>query len=127
MSSFIHVPTSYYCWERHGYDHNIPPLQVTLPNGERQILHCNYLVNAGGPWASQLARLAGVGHKEHPNSTMHVDLPVRPRKRMVFVFKCPNGPMDDCPLVVDPSGVYVRREGAGGVFISGCSPPEVPS
>lgn len=28
------------------------------------------------------------------------------------------------PLVVDPNGVYFRREGSGGRFVCGVSPPE---
>ena len=69
--------------------------------------------------------MAGVGEKGHGNSVMEVELPVRPRKRNVFVFKCPSGPVSDCPLVVDSSGVYFRSEGQGNTFICGHSPPEV--
>lgn len=58
-------------------------------------------------------------------AVMRVDLPVRPRKRMVFPFNCPEGPKDDCPLVVSPFGVYFRMDGLGGKFISGRSPPLV--
>ena len=52
-------------------------------------------------------------------------LPVERRKRYVYVFHCPDGPMFDCPMIIDPSGVYVRREGLGGKYICGSSPPEV--
>lgn len=69
--------------------------------------------------------MAGVGLREHSNPIMHTELPVRPRKRLVFVFKCPEGPTTDCPLVVDPSGVFFRRESAGSMFITGRSPPKV--
>ena len=82
-------------------------------------------MNAAGPWASNLALMAGVGEKGHGNSIMGVELPVRPRKRQVFVFKCPSGPGSDCPLVIDSSGVYFRREGQGSTFTCGHSPPEV--
>ena len=30
----------------------------------------------------------------------------------------------DCPLVVDPSGAYFRREGMGNHYLCGMSPPE---
>lgn len=38
---------------------------------------------------------------------------------------CPEGPGLDAPLVIDPSGVYFRREGLGGYYVTGASPPEV--
>ena len=70
--------------------------------------------------------MANIGQKDHPNMTMRTDLPVRPRKRCVFVFKCPSGPTSDCPLVADASGYYFRREGTGSsTFLCGCSPTEV--
>ena len=70
---------------------------------------CGALVNAAGPRAGDVARLAGV------------ELPVRPRKRFVFVFRC-GEELPGCPLVIDPSGLWFRPEGAG--FIGGISPPE---
>lgn len=74
-----------------------------------------HVVNAAGPWANKILEACG-----------HSDYPVRARKRNVFVFHCPHeetwkGPSAS-PLVVDPSGVYFRREGSGGQFICGVSP-----
>ena len=37
-----------------------------------------------------------------------VQLPVEKRKRYVYVPHCPGGPGLDCPLVIDPTGVYFR-------------------
>jgi len=72
-------------------------------------LSCGTLVNAAGPWARQVAALAGV------------ELPVEARRRMVFVFDARWQP-PDFPLVIDTSGVWVRPEGEG--FICGHAPPE---
>ena len=75
---------------------------VLLDNGDR--LDAGTIVNAAGPAAGKVAALAGIA------------LPVEPRKRNVFVFEA-REKLDDLPLLVDPSGVYVRREGS--VYIAG--------
>lgn len=79
---------------------------VRLSDGTR--LDCGVAVNAAGPHARRVASMAGV------------DLPVSSRKRCVFVFDC-RTTLPDCPLVIDPSGVYFRPEGRQ--FICGVSPP----
>jgi sarcosine oxidase len=50
-----------------------------------------------------------------------IDLPVRPRKRFVYVFDCRDD-IHTAPLTIDPSGVWFRPEGSG--FICGVSPAE---
>jgi FAD-dependent oxidoreductase domain-containing protein 1 len=67
-----------------------------LESGER--IACSQLVNAAGPQAGAVAALAGA------------DLPVEPRKRSVFVVHCRTA-LPGMPLLVEPSGVYVRPEG----------------
>ncbi len=69
---------------------------------------CGILVNAAGPAAGHLARLAGC------------ELPVRPRKRTTFVFDCRTD-IGPTPLTVDISGVAFRPEGEQ--FIAIVSPP----
>lgn len=71
---------------------------------------CDALVNAAGPWAGRLAKLAGVL------------LPVEPRKRYVYVIDCREPPagLHEAPLTVDPSGVWFRPEGR--LFLCGKSP-----
>lgn len=78
---------------------------VGLNDGRR--LPCDTLVNAAGPWAARLAAMAGI------------ELPVRARRRSVFVFDC-RAALPGCPLVIDYSGVWFRPE--GGRFICGFAP-----
>jgi len=70
---------------------------------------CGAVVNAAGYHAREIAAMIGV------------DLPVRPRKRIVYVFDCRDKP-ERAPLTIDPTGVWCRPEGAH--FIGGISPPE---
>jgi FAD-dependent oxidoreductase domain-containing protein 1 len=54
-----------------------------------------------------------------------VPLPIEPRKRYVYVFDCAEqnlGSQLDTPLVIDPNGVYFRREGLSGCYLAGRSP-----
>ncbi len=71
------------------------------------IVPCGALVNTAGPRAADIARMAGF------------ELPVRPRKRQVFVFECRER-IADSPLVIDPTGMYFRPEGER--FLCGISP-----
>jgi len=80
---------------------------VRLANGEE--IACDVAVNAGGPWAARVAVFAGI------------DLPVRARKRMIYVIQC-REKLEGAPLVIDPEGIFFRPEGAG--FICGRSPGE---
>ncbi len=80
---------------------------VDLDNGER--LEAGIVVNAAGPNAGKVAGMAGLV------------LPVEPRKRNVFVFEA-REKYADMPLLVDPSGIYVRPEGS--VYLTGGAEPE---
>ncbi|ESO06732.1 hypothetical protein HELRODRAFT_92428, partial [Helobdella robusta] len=80
------------------------------------------VLNCAGAWSSEIAKMAGIGvEKEGPLSFA---LPVEPRLRYVYVFHCPDGPGLQTPMLIDPSGVYVRREGLGGMYVCGASPPQ---
>lgn len=48
-----------------------------------------------------------------------IDIPVLPRKRMVFTFRCATA-IPRMPLLIEPAGTYVRSEGEG--FICGLAP-----
>ena len=80
---------------------------VKLASGER--IACGTLVNAAGPWARAVAAMAGV------------PLPVEARRRCVFVFDARRR-LENCPLVIDTTGIWFRPEGE--YFICGTSPPE---
>ncbi|XP_075184707.1 FAD-dependent oxidoreductase domain-containing protein 1 isoform X2 [Anomaloglossus baeobatrachus] len=90
---------------------------------ENQPVDCMAVVNAAGAWSSKVAEMVGIG-RGNPGSYENVRLPVEPRKRYIYMFHCPAGPGLDCPMLIDSSGVYFRREGMGGNYIGGLSPPE---
>ena len=79
---------------------------VVLADGGR--LAAGLVVNAAGPDGGKVAAMAGI------------DLPVYPLKRTVFVFEARDR-FDDMPLLVDPTGIYVRPEGS--VYITGGAEP----
>ena len=62
---------------------------------------------AAGAWSAPLA------------AQLAFDLPVRARKRDVFVFRSP-ATLPGCPLVIDPSGLWFRPDGS--VFLCGAPP-----
>ncbi len=70
--------------------------EVLLDNGST--ISCGSMVNATGTYSRQLCADAGI------------HIPVMARKRCVFVFHCPEA-TPDCPLVIDPSGLWFRPEG----------------
>ncbi|WP_421915482.1 NAD(P)/FAD-dependent oxidoreductase [Mesorhizobium sp.] len=80
---------------------------VSLDNGEK--LEAGIVINAAGPNAGKVAAFAGL------------PLPVEPRKRNVFVFEA-REKYADMPLLVDPSGIYLRPEGS--VYLTGGGEPE---
>ncbi|XP_072283449.1 FAD-dependent oxidoreductase domain-containing protein 1 [Pyxicephalus adspersus] len=97
---------------------------VTVPKSlECQPVECGVVVNAAGAWSAKVAELAGVG-VGNPDTPQGIKLPVEPRKRYVYMFNSPNGPGMNCPMLIDSSGAYFRREGFGGNYIGGLSPPE---
>jgi glycine/D-amino acid oxidase-like deaminating enzyme len=81
---------------------------VRLASGRR--IGCGVFVNtSGASGAASLAREMGVG------------IPVESRKRCVFVFEAARV-HDKFPLLIDPSGVYVRPEGRH--YVVGGPPPD---
>ena len=79
---------------------------IVLADGAN--LACGAVVDAAGPWAAEVASMAGVV------------LPVEARRRSVFVFDVERDAPAGCPLVIDTSGAWFRPE--GGSFITGIAP-----
>ena len=72
------------------------------------------VVNAAGPWAGQVAKLAGVA------------LPIEPLRRHIFVTEAVPGLDEDFPLTIEfASGLYAHRE-SGGVLLGMADPNEKP-
>lgn len=93
--------------------------KVVLPCGEIREITFAMLVVAAGAWSGKIGDMLGIGKGD---GIMAQPLPVEPRKRYVYCVHAPEGPGLDCPLVIDPSGTYFRREGLGGLYLTGCSP-----
>jgi sarcosine oxidase subunit beta len=72
------------------------------------------VVNAAGPWAAQVAKLAGI------------ELPIEPLRRHIFVTEPVPGLEEDFPLTIEfASGLYAHRE-SGGVLLGMADPNEKP-
>jgi sarcosine oxidase subunit beta len=72
------------------------------------------VVDAAGPWAGQVAKLAGI------------DLPIQPLRRHIFVTEPVAGLDEDFPLTIEfATGLYAHRE-SGGVLLGMADPNEKP-
>jgi glycine/D-amino acid oxidase-like deaminating enzyme len=74
---------------------------------------CGHFVNAAGGRGAEVAAMAGI------------TIPVERRKRTVFAFATAVRPAGRLPLMIDPSGVWCRPEGAH--FIAGSAPDPDPA
>lgn len=80
---------------------------LLLADGTR--IACRAMVNAAGAWAKPVA------------GWLDIDLPVHGKRRTVFNLSSP-AKLPQCPLLIDPSGIWLRPEGHG--FIAGFCPEE---
>jgi FAD-dependent oxidoreductase domain-containing protein 1 len=76
-------------------------------DAQGQLQRADVLLVAAGAWSAPLAAQLGV------------DLPVCAKKRDVFVLDSPAA-LPGCPLLIDPSGTWLRPEGRG--FLAGAPP-----
>lgn len=69
---------------------------VRTPQG---VIHCDWVVNAAGPWAGEVGALAGL------------EIPVKPYRRCIYLTEAFSGIPSDIPLTIDVgSGFYMRKE-----------------
>jgi FAD-dependent oxidoreductase domain-containing protein 1 len=80
---------------------------VMLKSGD--MISAERVVCAAGWHSAKVAAMAGLS------------IPIRPRKRFVFVVDC-KAPLPGAGLMIDPTGVYFRPEGQ--FFLAGLAPPE---
>ena len=105
--------------ERDRLENRIIEAHVHLPNGDVFPFGGSKFIICGGAESGSLANLCGLGIGE---AEKIVPLPVEPRKRYVYNIHCPTGPGLDCPLVIDPTGAYFRRDGWSNNYLCGRSP-----
>lgn len=88
--------------------------QITGVMTTRGHVSTNMVVNAAGPWAAQVARLAGA------------ELPVEPLRRQLVPTEPFDGLPQRFPMVIDMStGFHFRREGKG-ILLAWNDPEETP-
>jgi glycine/D-amino acid oxidase-like deaminating enzyme len=76
--------------------HAHDPAKIVLASGS--VWRCEHFVCAAGGWSGALAQASGLR------------LEVYPSRRTVFVLSCPTA-LPAMPLVIDPSGFWIRPEG----------------
>jgi sarcosine oxidase subunit beta len=77
-------------------------------------ISCSRVVNAAGPWAAEVARMAGL------------DVPVRPYRRQVFMTTPFDAIPKPAPMIIDQDAAFYLR-GADPGLILGMSDPDEPS
>jgi FAD-dependent oxidoreductase domain-containing protein 1 len=86
------------------------------------------VVNAAGPFAADVARMAGIGvaydEADTMDNSLRAALPVEKRKRYIYMIKATNGPLINCPLTIDSSGVFFRRHDLSNVYLCGLNQDE---
>ena len=121
---FIHgEPVTSVCDESTGKVHSVV-LRTRSPcaSGSSINFHTvmpEVVVNAAGAHCADVLEILASSHRR-----IQYPLPVKPRKRSIYFFHCPDPPSQVVPLTIDPlTGVYVRSDDAvRGTFLCGVSP-----
>ncbi|UCH95693.1 MAG: FAD-binding oxidoreductase [Candidatus Aminicenantes bacterium] len=90
--------------------HQVTGVKLTA----KKPLGAGMVINCAGAWAAPVALTAGV------------KLPIRPRKRQVFVLDTAVKPEGPLPLTILPSGLYFRTD-TGGQILLGKSTDDDPA
>lgn len=86
----------------------------------KQIQFARAIITAG-PDNAEICEMLKIGKS---SGLLATAAPFKKRKRYYYAFESMNGPGLDFPLLIDPSGVFVRRDGFGGNFVAGKCPTE---
>ncbi|XP_033110412.1 FAD-dependent oxidoreductase domain-containing protein 1-like isoform X2 [Anneissia japonica] len=120
---FSHVSPSE-CNSYGGCGRRVKGVQVAMLNSpEVNTVNCSYVIVAAGASSKEVGMMADIGLGTAEDQ-LDLPIPVEPRKRYIYVCHAPDGPLLDCPFVIQPDGSYFRREGLGGMYIMGKSPTE---
>lgn len=88
--------------------------RVSAVRTSAEAISCRTVVNAAGPWAGQVAKLAGI------------DLPITPLRRQIFVTDPVKGLDHDFPLTVEMATTFYFHRESGGVLMGMADPSDAP-
>ena len=99
---------------------SVDTLHYRNQSGEMAAIQGGIVINAAGCWSQGVLDLALGGEGKQSPAAGRI-LPVVPKKRNVFVVHCPTLLEPSVPLLVDTSGMYIRREGdpSRGLYLCG--------
>ncbi|XP_017014632.2 FAD-dependent oxidoreductase domain-containing protein 1 [Drosophila takahashii] len=91
---------------------------IQLPDGTRRSCKFALCVIAAGASSGKVARLAKIGVGP---GMLQVPLPIDERKRFMYALnsQAQSAPGMAMPMTIDPSGIFIRRDGLGGNYICG--------
>jgi len=93
---------------------------ILLPDSNQVYpIHFHKVVLAGGGETGNLARMCGIGMGQ---GVMSVEVPVERKRDYMFRVASRKGPGLNCPQLLDPNGLILRREGLGGHYRVGRLP-----
>ncbi|CRK94290.1 CLUMA_CG007805, isoform A, partial [Clunio marinus] len=100
---------------------------VKMPDGSVEPIKFALCVIAAGAHSAKVGEMAGIGTG---SDLLSIPIPIEPRKRYVYVMACDEKKPHlasslNTPVVIDPSGVYFRREGLTGLYVAGRSPESI--